>query len=100
MSQLCYFTGPRLCTSSKTVKSISAPLILVRMPCTRRFTIGKHMEFTRTLVFHLAVSCISSPLHGVFLFLLLFHHVFAVAPCGTFIFFHYFPFVTISVDRT
>ena len=35
---------------------------------------------------HLAVSCVSSPLHGVFLFLLLFHHVFTVAPCGTFIF--------------
>src|ERR1700761_271884 len=28
------------------------------MPCTRRFTIGKHTEFTRALVFHLAVPCL------------------------------------------
>src|ERR1700761_3258376 len=78
------------------------------MPCTRRFTIGKHTEFTRALVFHLAVPCLpcyrpalryhASPRRcmGYFYFYYCFtmcsqlHHV-------VLSFFYYFPFVTISV---
>src|ERR1700761_8960268 len=78
------------------------------MPYTRRFTIGKHTEFTRALVFHLAVPCLPyyrstlryhaspRPAWGISIFII-------VSPCVRsctmwyFHFYYYFPFVTISV---